>query len=208
MVNVGAGTGSYESASRTTVAVELARTMIDQRDPGVAVVQAGAEAMPFVDGAFDAATAFITIHHWTDWRAGLREMRRVAPRVLLLGIDLRVMEKCWLVADYFPQFDASNDPVSVTDAADELDGARVIAIPTPHDCADGFFMAYWRRPEAYLDPAVRACISGLARATAEELQPGLTKLAADLKSGAWRERYADLLERETLDTGMRLIVAG
>lgn len=206
VVNVGAGTGSYESASRQMVAVELAWTMISQRGPG-AVVQAAAEAMPFPDASFDAATAFITIHHWSDWRAGLAEMQRVARRVLILGIDPVVVQASW-IAEYFRLWDSDNitDP-TLQDVVDALGGAEVINVPTPHDCIDGFGLAYWRRPEAYLDPSVRACISGLARASDAELAPGLTRLAADIESGEWHHRYADLLDRDTLDTGMRLIVA-
>jgi SAM-dependent methyltransferase len=206
VVNVGAGTGSYESPVRRVVAVEPAITMIRQRPPGP-VVQAGAEALPFPDASFDAATAFITIHHWRDWRLGLREMRRVAGRVLVMGIDIAVMDEAfWLIPEYFPFVLDWPDPVTVDDVVAELGGASVITIPTPHDCVDGFFAAYWRRPEAYLDPSVRACISGLARAEPGLLEPGLTKLAADLESGAWQRRHADLLELDELDTGMRLVV--
>jgi hypothetical protein len=38
-------------------------------------------------------------------------------------------------------------------------GARVEPVLVPWDCADGFFEAYWRRPEAYLDDQVRRGIS-------------------------------------------------
>ena len=81
------------------------------------------------------------------------------------------------------------------------------AVPVPHDCRDGFYGAYWRRPDAYLDPEVRAGISVLASRTPEELAPGLERLRADLESGAWAEQHADLLEREELDLGYRLLVA-
>jgi hypothetical protein len=83
----------------------------------------------------------------------------------------------------------------------------VTTVPIPADCEDGFYGAWWRRPEAYLDPEVRAGISVLAGRTAEELAPGLERLRADLESGAWAERHADLLEREELDLGYRLLVA-
>ena len=209
IVNVGAGTGSYEPADRVVVAVEPSITMIRQRDPGP-VIQAAAEALPFPDRTFDAATAFITIHHWADWRAGLREMQRVAPRVVLLGFDMAVHGEYWLVTEYFPR----TDPVkwrkapSVDDVANALGGGvEVITVPTPHDCVDGFYAAYWRRPEAYLDASVRACISNLAAAEPADLAESLARLAADIESGAWHRRHADLLELDTLDTGMRLVIA-
>src|SRR5439155_18797245 len=121
--------------------------------------QGVAEALPFPEGAFDAATAFITIHHWPDWKAGLREMRRVARRVLVLGVDTRVLDGYWL-RGYFGYFGSANDPVTLDDVVTELGAPEVIPIPTPHDCIDGFAAAYWRRPEMYLDPSVRGCISG------------------------------------------------
>jgi hypothetical protein len=206
VVNVGAGTGSYESANRAVVAVELSMTMIGQRARGT-VIQGAAEALPVADATFDAATAFITIHHWSDWRAGLAEMQRVASRVVVLGVDPDVLQSFW-ITDYFTLWQPGQvaDP-STDDVVEALGRAEVIPIPTPHDCIDGFLLAYWRRPEAYLDPTVRACISGFARASAEDLAPGLSRLRADIESGAWARRYADLLDRDTLDTGMRLVVS-
>jgi hypothetical protein len=88
-----------------------------------------------------------------------------------------------------------------------LGGARVEPLPVPHDCTDGFAAAFWRRPEAYLDPVVRAGISILAQAGDDRLRPGLDHLAADLESGRWHERHADLLRYDKLDLGYRLVIA-
>ena len=206
VVNVGAGTGSYEPGDRSVVAVEPAMTMISQRTGGVAV-QAAAEALPFPDASFDAATAFITIHHWNDWRAGLAEMKRVAARVVVLGVDPDVLQGFW-ITDYFSLWERADVPdPSVDDVLDELGGGEIITIPTPHDCIDGFLLAYWRRPDAYLDASVRACISGFARSSDEELAPGLRRLADDIESGEWRRQYGHLLALDTYDTGLRLVVS-
>src|SRR5580704_8329399 len=79
VVNVGAGTGSYEPSDRWVLAVEPSATMRAQRPPGAApVIAARAEALPFDDGAVDAAMACVTIHHWEPPDAGLAELRRVA----------------------------------------------------------------------------------------------------------------------------------
>ena len=206
VVNVGAGTGSYESSGRTVVAVEPSLTMIRQRGNGP-VVQSAAETIPFPDKSFDAATAFITIHHWSDWRAGLAEMGRVATRVLVLGIDPVVLQQTWIM-EYFSSILGTVPDPTVEVVVEALGGADVVTIPTPHDCIDGFLLAYWRRPEAYLDPSVRACISGFARHEEAVFADGLRRLADDLESGAWHKRHADLLELETYDTGLRLLVAG
>jgi SAM-dependent methyltransferase len=207
VVNVGAGTGSYESADRTVVAVEPAVTMIRQRQSDAPVVQATAERLPFADQSFDAATAFITIHHWPDWRAGVAEMKRVARRVLVLGVDPIVLQSFW-ITDYFSLWQPGfiQDP-TVHDVEALLGDCSVVTIPTPHDCIDGFLLAYWRRPEAYLDKTVRACISGFARASDESLRPGLTRLADDIESGEWHRKYGHLMDLDTFDTGLRLVVA-
>src|SRR5215213_1573502 len=140
--------------------------MIAQRPPGAApVVQASAEALPFEDGSFDAAMAVLTMHHWTDWRAGLEEMRRVAKRVILFGWDPSFADRLWISPEYFPELigeDVEDFP-SLADQAGALRALRVTAVPIPHDCRDGFYGAYWRHPEAYLDPVVCAGISVLAR---------------------------------------------
>src|SRR5262249_24706838 len=160
IVDVGAGTGSYEPAGRTSAAVEPSRVMIAQRAAGAApVVRAVAEALPFATGTFDAAMAILSIHHWTDFRAGIREMLRVARRrVVVVTWDPEVfMDSFWFARDYLPETqEAERGAATVQDVVGALGECAVEAIPIPHDCTDGFFGAYWQRPEAYLDPGVRA----------------------------------------------------
>jgi len=209
VVNVGAGTGNYEPPDREVTAVEPSAVMIAQRPPDAApVVQAGAEDLPFEDDSFDAAMAVLTIHHWSDWRGGIDELRRVAGRVVLFSWDPSFARRLWVTAEYFPFVgDKENSFPSLADQAGAVRATSVTTVPIPADCEDGFYGAWWRRPEAYLNPEVRAGISVLAGRTPEELAPGLERLRADLESGAWAERHADLLEREELDLGYRLLVA-
>ena len=209
VVNVGAGTGSYEPPDRDVTAVEPSAVMIAQRPLGAApAVQASAEALPFEDASFDAAMAVLTLHHWSDLRAGCAELRRVArDRVVVFSWDPTYVGRMWLGPEYFPQYsreDAEGFP-SLAEQAAAL-GAEAKVVPIPWDCRDGFFSAFWRRPEAYLDPAVRAGISTLAKRSDDELAEGLARLRADLESGAWARRHADLLERDELDLGYRLLV--
>jgi len=208
VVNVGAGTGNYEPPDREVTAVEPSAVMIAQRPPGAApVVQASAEELPFEDDSFDAAMAVLTLHHWSDWRGGIDELRRVARRVVLFSWDPSFARRTWLY-DYFP-FVADEEGTfpSLADQAGALRATQVTAVPVPHDCRDGFYTAFWRRPHAYLEPEVRAGVSVLASRTEEQIAPGVEQLRADLESGAWAERHADLLEREELDLGYRLLVA-
>ncbi len=211
VVNVGAGTGSYEPP-QTILAVEPSHVMIAQRPPGAApAVRGVAEQLPLRDGAADAVLAVLTLHHWTDLRAGIAEMRRVARRrIVVLTWDQEVFrERFWLVRDYLPQAVAFDDTraVGMDDLAELLGGARLEPVPVPADCTDGFAAAYWRRPRAYLDPRVRSGISLLAQTGDDVLAPGLRALDRDLTSGQWNVRYGDLLARDTIDVGYRLLVA-
>jgi SAM-dependent methyltransferase len=210
VVNVGAGTGNYEPPDREVTAVEPSAVMIAQRPPGAApVVQAPAEALPFEDGAFDAAMAVLTLHHWSDWRAGIEELRRVARRVVVFSWDPSFAARLWISAEYFPQvIETEGEFPSLADQAGAVRATRVSAVPIPHDCRDGFYGAHWRHPEAYLDPAVRAGISVLAKRDPSELEAGLARLADDLRTGAWAERHADLLGLDELDLGYRVLVSG
>lgn len=212
VINVGAGTGAYEPNDRHVVAVEPSWVMISQRPPGSAsAVQALAESLPFRTASFDASMATFTVHHWTDPVRGLAELRRVARhRVLVLTTDVDVWETAWITRHYFPAIGEIDRRrlMPISDLVEALGGrARVIPVPVPHDCRDGFTPAYWRRPWAYLDPEVRAGISTFALIGDAARTEGLRRLARDLETGRWAERFGHLLRLKELDTGQRLIVA-
>jgi SAM-dependent methyltransferase len=209
VLNVGAGSGSYEPAARAVVAVEPSAEMVRQRPRGSApAVRAAAEHLPFRDASFDAALAVLTLHHWRDWRAGLAQLRRVArERVVLLTWDPDGGAGFWLVREYFPEIleaDRLTFP-SLEELAAVLGPVDVQPVPIPADCSDGFLGAYWRRPAAYLDAGVRGAISGFARL--EEPGPRLARLAADLADGTWASRHHALLSAAELDLGYRLVIA-
>ncbi|WP_435225894.1 class I SAM-dependent methyltransferase [Streptomyces sp. Tue6028] len=211
VVNVGAGTGSYEPP-RTVLAVEPSHVMLAQRTPGSApAVCAVAERLPLRDDAVDAVLAVLTVHHWTDLEAGIAELRRVARRrIVILTWDQPVFrERFWLVREYLPHAVALDDvrAVPIDRLLALLGGARREQVLVPHDCTDGFGAAYWRRPHAYLDPQVRAGISMFAQAGEDVLAPGLARLDEDLATGRWHGRHADLLTLDSIDVGYRLLVA-
>ena len=91
--------------------------------------------------------------------------------------------------------------------AEAIGATDVITLLVPRDMEDGVLGAYWCRPEAYLDPAVRANCSGLALADPAVIARGVAGLERDLASGAWHGRHADLLDRDSVDLGYRLLVA-
>jgi SAM-dependent methyltransferase len=208
VVNVGAGTGAYEPPDLEVVAVEPSEVMIAQRPAGAApVVRAHAEELPFDDDSFDAAMAVLSDHHWADHQRGVRELRRVARRVVVFTWEPAFARESWIVSEYFPCFEELiPDGYRLERTVERLGGARQEAVPIPHDCLDGFFHAYWRRPHAYLDPQVRAGISAFALMDPGCVDEGLSRLAADLASGEWERRHADLLELDELDGGYRILV--
>ena len=209
VVNVGAGPGSYEPPDLEVVAVEPSTVMLAQRPAGAgAAVRAVAEALPFGNRAFDAAMAVLTMHHWVDPARGLTELCRVARRTVVLTFDVTRHSDFWLVAEYLPEVtQLDRSPLLRPEHVAEVIGAtRIETVLIRHDCRDGFLGAYWRRPGAYLDPAVRAAISGIARLPEAVVTRGMSRLAADLASGRWAERQVDLLERQEIDLGYRLIV--
>jgi SAM-dependent methyltransferase len=208
VVDVGAGAGSYEPRTKQVVAVEPSPVMIAQRRPeSASVVRARAESLPFADRRFDAGMAVLSVHHWSDPKAGLGELARVSRRQVVLGFDPDVHRRFWLF-DYLPEAAARADGPAVSEVAEALGADRVEVVPVPHDCVDGFCWAYWCRPRAYLDAGVRSAISCLARCDASTLQPGLDRLAADIESGEWERRYGHLEELEAIDGGYRLVVGG
>jgi SAM-dependent methyltransferase len=193
------------------VAVEPSREMIGQRPRGAApAVQAAAEALPFGDGAFDAALAVLTVHHWRDRAAGLAELARVARQtVVIVTWDPARPRDFWLTRDYLPVIVEADIPIFPTlgELARALGGARVAPLPVPHDCVDGFLGAYWRRPEVYLDPEARSAISTFAKLSPESVAPGLARLAEDLATGRWDDRLGHLRGEQSADLGYRIVVA-
>jgi SAM-dependent methyltransferase len=208
VVNVGAGAGAYEPADLDVVAVEPSETMIAQRPEGAApVVRAFAEELPFEDQSFDAAMVVLSDHHWSDHARGLAELHRVARRVVLFTWDPASVHDFWLVTEYLPCFeDLIPRGFRLEQTIERLGGARVEPVPIPHDCRDGFLGAYWRRPHAYLDAQVRAGISACTLMDRPCLEHGVARLAADLESGGWERRHAELLALEELDLGYRLLI--
>jgi SAM-dependent methyltransferase len=210
VLNVGAGAGSYEPDDRWVLAVEPSAAMRAQRPPGAApALAARAEALPFDDDSFDAAMACVTIHHWDPASTGLAELRRVVRGpVVVFTFELDALPD-WqqeflregLVIER-PRFPA------IDDVARWLGGStRVERVPTPADCMDGFFEAFWKRPEALLDPQIRASQSMWTL-----LEPGVEeriveRLRAALASGEWDAQHGHLRELDSFDGALRLVIS-
>jgi SAM-dependent methyltransferase len=210
VLNVGAGSGSYEPADRLVTAVEPSAKMIRQRPASNAtVVQGVAENLPFDDKSFDASMAVLTIHHWSDQQTGAAQMRRVTrDRIVFLTYDPS-FRGFWL-AEYFPGLvTLDEEKMPQLDRYEKwLGPVGISTVPIPHDCTDGFLAAYWRRPAAYLDERVRAAMSSfwaLGDVSQGDVSQGLARLETDLNSGEWADRYSHLLDLDECDCGYRLV---
>lgn len=211
VLNVGAGAGSYEPPDRDVTAVEPSASMRAQRAADAApAIDGSAEDLPFEDDAFEAGMAMVTVHQWRDWRAGIRELRRVVRGpVVVLTFDPAAMTRFWL-AEYGPDLlDREHRRFPAIDALiAELGGeAYARTVPIPVDCVDGFMEAFYARPEAFLDDEVRAAQSSWGFVDAAQTARITGHLRRDLESGAWDERHGHLRSQAEHDGSLTLVVA-
>ena len=211
VLNIGAGTGSYEPSDREVIAVEPSSVMIAQRSAQAALaIQGVAEALPLEDKSVDATMGVFTIHHWDGLDRGLAEVLRVTrKRIVFLTLDLDMTEQMWLCRDYLPQIiehDRKTFP-TIAHLQTILPNVQVETVPVPADCTDGFCVALWSRPEAHLDPDVRRSSSIWYRLPAATVDAGLNRLREDLDSGEWDRKHGHLRRQATFDVGLRLIKA-
>lgn len=213
IVNVGAGTGSYEPADRHVIAIEPSDTMAAQRPAHLApAIRASAGSLPLRDRSVDAAMAILTLHHWDDEQErGVRELRRVTRGpVVIVTYDPLLSGKMWLMEDYFPEVAALDatifPPIEVVSG---WLGGEVIVSPLPiaRDTPDWHLGSFWAHPERVLDARARSATSGFARAAPEVVARVVDAVAKDLASGAWDEKHGRLRGLQALDVGMRLLVA-
>jgi SAM-dependent methyltransferase len=210
VLNVGAGAGSYEPEDRWVLAVEPSPTMRAQRPAGAApAIDARAEALPLDDGAVDAAMACVTVHHWDPPEAGLAELRRVARGVVVVFTFELDGLPAWQHEYLHEGLDRERPRFpAIEDIAAALGGhTRVERIPTPGDCVDGFFEAYWRRPEGLLSAEVRAAQSMWAVLDPGVEQRIVDRLSEALHSGSWDAEHGHLREQDSFDGALRLVIS-
>lgn len=212
VLNVGAGAGSYEPTERYIVAVEPSARMRERRLAAglVPAIDASAETLPLDDDAVGAAMAIFTVHQWQDVDRGLRELRRVTHGpVAVMTLDVPALGAFWL-SEYFPErWEAEKRRFPSIERIGRVLGGSIRneAVPIPYDCTDGFVEAYFARPEALLDPTVRAAQSAWGFIGSSALEDGLARLAADLQSGAWDERHGNWRSLPSYSGPLRLVTA-
>jgi SAM-dependent methyltransferase len=212
VLNVGAGSGSYEPENRYVIAVEPSLAMRAQRlqNGKTPAIIASGDNLPFDDQSFDATTAFVTIHHWPDMRKGLQELRRVTRgQVIVMTFDPEALDRFWN-AEYFPEvIDVEKQRYpTIQFIVDALGGnCEVWEVPVPFDCADGFQEAFYGRPEAFLQSEVRRAQSAWGFISAEQQENIVKRLAEDLQSGEWDRKYGHFREEPFFTCALRLVIA-
>ncbi len=211
VLNVGAGSGSYEPEDRYVIAVEPSATMRAQRlsNNKLPAIIATADSLPFSDKSFDATMAMVTVHHWPDLEKGLQELKRVTKnKIVIMTFDPDALNDFWNV-NYFPELiEIERQRYPKLERIIKAIGGKseVIKIPIPLDCVDGFQEAFYGRPEAFLEKSVR-----IAQSAWGFLPPGLEEkyvnaLAEDLISGEWDKKFGYFRKQVTFTGALRLIV--
>lgn len=205
ILNIGAGTGSYEPSGVDLIALEPSSEMIAQRPSGAhPVVQGVAENLPFEDNLFSHTLTVLSMHHWTDRAKAFKEITRVTREKFVAISWDPALNSFWLTRDYFPEIYELDKLIfpPTTEFARFFNEVKIAPLMIPANCQDGFLGAYWKRPKAYLQTAVRQTISTFSKIGSE---PGLQKLSQDLEDGTWEATNRDILDLESLDIGYVVI---
>jgi len=208
IVNIGAGTGSYEPDNVELVAVEPSSAMISQRKTDShRVVKAFAEKLPFENSSFSHAMTVLSMHHWENRALAFSEINRVATEKFVAITWDPTSDPFWLTRDYFPKIYEIDKCIfpELEELNEHFDEVKMNSLQIPSDCKDGFLAAFWKRPEAYLSSKVRQSISAFSEI--KGLSEGLQKLADDLASGVWAKSNRAILSSSSLDAGYRVISA-
>lgn len=208
IVNIGAGTGSYEPKHMDLIAIEPSQEMIKQRPENAhKVIQGSAESLPLPDQSFSHALTILSMHHWKNRELAFKEINRVATDKFVAVSWNPESKPFWLTRDYFPEMIEVDRQIfpSVRELETNFDNVEVCPLLIPEDCIDGFLAAYWKRPSAYLNKAVRQSISSFSKL--DNINTGLEKLEFDLETGSWHKTNRSILNKTTLDTGYIIISA-
>jgi ubiquinone/menaquinone biosynthesis C-methylase UbiE len=215
VADIGAGTGNYTNGlagyGYKMKAIEPSGEMRNQAlfSENVEYIAGSAESIPLADNSVDGVVSTLAIHHFPSMIDAAGEMKRICPNgpVVLFTNDPRQGEEFWF-QDYFPEiyqwlFKAYSPVEELADlvAAVGKWSKSVHRFPLPHDFSDFNMRSGWNRPELYLDPNVRRCMSGFALASKSEVETGVERLCSDLESGRWDEKYGALRKRDSCDLG-------
>lgn len=122
--------------------------------------------------------------------------------------DPEALADLWL-ADYSPEFhqvERRRYP-SLERIADGLVGRLAVRpLTIPLDCRDGFADAFYGRPEAMLEPAVRRAQSAWSFVDEEAQAAFVQRLSDDLDFGVWDEAHGHLRTQPEFVGSIRILV--
>ena len=219
IADVGAGTGNYSNAiaerGYRVIAIEPSEVMQRQSQPHpkVSWLTAAGEQIPLPDNAVDGAVVMLALHHFKDLAAGIKEIDRITKgKIVIFAFEQSKIPDFWLT-EYFPYFirDTLATFPSIQQIAEQIGQITKKEVETipfllPSDLKDLFAAAGWCRPEIYLDAKVRNGISTFAKMPQQELKAGIDKLAIEIDSGVWTQKYGRLKQQQNYDAGYRIIV--
>lgn len=202
ILNIGAGTGSYEPDHAPVIAIEPSAEMLNQRAPDAhPAIQGSAESLPFENKSFSHSLTILSMHHWQNRAQAFNEIKRVTSERFVALSWSPDAKRYWLTADYFPEIHDIDQAIFPTkqELKSAFPGIKFSPLLIPADCIDGFTAAFWARPEAYLQPQVRQSMSTFSKI--KRVREGITKLKQDLESGHWQQKHGEILRSQSLDAG-------
>ena len=131
VANIGVGTGSYEPLECEVLAIEPSALMLNQYTGAGKRVQGIAEALPFGDNFVEASMGILTLHHWRNWKKGLKKMLRISQQSAVLLTHKPDLYNFWLF-NYFPAIHEIDQKIfsSIQElAAGALAGVGELSLP-------------------------------------------------------------------------------
>ena len=210
VINVGAGTGSYEPEDKYVVAIEPSADMRNIRlevghNPAL---NSFADSLPFDDQSFDASLAVLTIHHWLNIEKGLMELKRVTKkRIVILTFDPKKLDLFWNI-DYFPAVvNVERKRYPEIEQIKKIIGLtpKITNIKIPFNCVDGFQEAYYGRPEYFLKEEVRQSQSAWSFISKDLEFRYVANLKKELSNGEWERKYGYHRHMKEFEGAYRMI---
>jgi ubiquinone/menaquinone biosynthesis C-methylase UbiE len=217
LADIGAGTGNYafDLAQRNyqIIAIEPSESMLKQKQehPNINWIQASAEELNISENICDGVYSTLAIHHFDSRREAFHNIFKILKpnqSFVIFSADPRnISPDCWL-KDYLGELISKSETSypEISKIVEELEyefEAEVSIIPflIPFNIKDGFFYAGWQSPEKYLNPDFRNSISVFAKFSEKVVNPLIDRLARELKSGIWDEKYGHVRSLKEYDGG-------
>jgi ubiquinone/menaquinone biosynthesis C-methylase UbiE len=199
-LDIGCGTGNYTSKLQTKgvdfIGVDPSERMLEKARASNDKIDwrmGSAENIPLPPNAVNGIIGSLTIHHWTDLKAGFTELFRVVKpngRIVIFTSTPEQMRGYWLNR-YFPKMlsdsMAQMPTLEVIKKAMKDSGIEFLKTHKyfiQPDLEDQFLYCGKHNPELYFDEQIRKGISSFSSLSNQtEVESGLSELRKDMASG-------------------------